>query len=407
MKSLAIFTAGILLCLPMSGWSGIESPAPETKPDVVGDFIEFFILKHNIPGASISITHNGQVAYEKGVGVANIETSSPVVSTTPFRIASVSKPITAVAIFKLLEDSGKDIQAALDMPVFGANGYLPDFAEIKDNDIYKIRLRDLLQHTGGWNSQFYDPQFDLYNIAVAMGTTPPADAPTVIRYMLKFRDLDVAPGTEYHYSNFGYNILGRVVEKLSGQPYDQYVRTHVLLPLGVDQMQIGGSRMEDLLPNESRYYDDPRTPLVPSIYDGVTLGPQAYVGFSCATMDSHGGWIATPTELVKFINGVTPGSGSVQILKEDTIQIMTAPVLGIGNDQTSLGWVVEENGAVIAHAGALESSTLSYLIRRSDGVTWAVTFNRLPIGTIDDIGPLMQELTSNMDLLIRSIDEWP
>lgn len=380
---------------------------PQVSVDAVGTFLSAFIQKYNIPGANVAVSHGGKIVYQKGLGLANVEANAPVVATTPFRIASISKPLTAVAIFKMLENSGQDIATALDKPVFGDQGYLPEYKDIQDPRVYQIRLRDLLQHTGGWDSRNYDPQFDLYNIATTMGTTPPADAKTVVSYMLKYYQLDVDPGKEFHYSNFGYNILGRVIEAQTGMPYDEYVKAQVLAPTGITAMQIGGSRLQDLLPNESRYYDDPRMPPVKSIYDNVTLGPQAYVGFSMPTMDSHGGWIATPTELIKFVNAVTPGSGVPLILKEETIQLMTTPITGIGNDQASLGWVSTKGGQEISHSGALESSTLTYLIRRADGNAWSVTFNRLPATNMDEIGQLMQELLSNMDMIVGSIDEWP
>jgi CubicO group peptidase (beta-lactamase class C family) len=340
-------------------------------------------------------------------GCANCEAGRAPTPDTPFRIASATKPITAIAIFRLLESKGGNLDAMLDRPVFGSQGYLPQFTDIRDPRVLKIRLRDLLQHTGGWNPpDGHDPQYDLINIARAMGVRSPADHTTVIRYVLKNDMLQDDPGRVFHYSNFGYNVLGRVVERLSGKPYDQYVK-EMLAPLGIRDMRIGGSQLKDLLPQEARYYDDPRAKPVPDFFDGgATSGPQAYNGFSLPTMDAHGGWIATPLDMLRILAAVTPGSGSPQLLKPETIAVMTRNVPGIGNPSASMGWVSTDNGATIGHAGALESSTLSYMTRRADGVSWAVIFNRGPYSD-EDIAGLSTQLMGGMDEAVKHTRDWP
>ncbi|UXR64311.1 beta-lactamase family protein [Bdellovibrio bacteriovorus] len=374
------------------------SKTTKTKTvDEAGAFIAGYIERHNIPAASLAISHNGHIVLQKGYGYADVEMKMAPAPNTVFRIASVSKPITAVAVFKLLEDSDRDLQTALDKPVFGKNGYLPQYKKIKDARILKITLRDLLQHTGGWNSESYDPQYDVYHIAKKMKTAVPASGDTVIRYVLQYKKLDVDPGKEYHYSNLGYNILARVIESLSKMPYEQYVQEKIFAPIGIVDMKIAGNTLKDRLPLEARYYDDPRYPQPISVFDNKTKGPQAYNGFAFHTMDGHGGWLATPTDLVKFADAVTPGAGKVQLLKPETIKVMTTANPATGNPTASLGWVSTEDGKSIAHAGALETSTLSYLNRRSDGTTWAVIFNRLPVKDLADIGVLAQDLMSGMD----------
>ncbi|WP_374000690.1 serine hydrolase domain-containing protein [Bdellovibrio bacteriovorus] len=390
-------SALLLSVLSLILMSCASKPSQTKTVDHAGDFIASYIQRYNIPGASLAISHNGQVVFQKGYGYADVEAQVAPTPETVFRIASVSKPITAVAVFKLLEKSGTDLKTALDKPVFGKNGYLPQYKKIKDARVLKITLRDLLQHTGGWNSESYDPQYDVYHIAKKMKTSVPASGDTVIRYMLQYKDLDVEPGKEYHYSNLGFNILARVIETLSKMPYEQYVQTEIFAPIGIVDMKIAGNTLKDRLPLEARYYDDPRYPQPISVFDNKTRGPQAYNGFAFHTMDGHGGWLATPTDLVKFADAVTPGAGKVQLLNPETIKVMTTANPATGNPTASLGWVSTEDGKSVAHAGALETSTLSYLNRRSDGTTWAVIFNRLPVKDLAEIGILAKDLMSGMD----------
>jgi CubicO group peptidase (beta-lactamase class C family) len=379
------------------------STPPKPKTQNFDQFLQGFIQKYNIPGASLAVAKNGQIIHTSVAGYADVENKVAPTPETPFRIASSSKPITGIAVMMLLENSGTDLQTALNRPVFGPKGYLPEYKKIKDKRALKVTLRDLLQHTGGWdsaNEKQYDPQYDLYNIAKKMKVKAPADAKSVIRYMLQYNSLDVAPGKEYHYSNFGFNILGRVIEKLSGETYEQYVQNHIFKPLGITDMKIAGSRLQDLLPNESRYYDDPRAPMAVSQFDGKTKGPEAYNEFYFPTMDAHGGFLGTPSSMVKILHAVTPELGGVQLLKPETIAVMTAPVMTIGNPTASLSWVVREGGKEISHAGALEHGTLAYFVRRPDNVTWAVLFNRLPIEKIEQLGPIAQDMIEQMNKAI-------
>ncbi|WP_413557216.1 serine hydrolase domain-containing protein [Bdellovibrio sp. HCB209] len=392
----------LLLVIPLALMGCASKPVEPKKLgyDVV---LKNFIEKHGIPGGSIAVSKDGQIVHASGAGFANVETKSPVTPETPFRIASATKPLTAIAVFQILEKSGKDLNTALNKPVFGKKGYLPEYKKIQDKRVYKITLRDLLQHTGGWDSakNDYDPQYDLYNIAQNMKVKAPADAKSVIKYMLQYRVLEVEPGKEYHYSNFGYNVLARVIEKLSGQSYEKYMQEHVFKPVGVTNMKIAGSRLQDLLPNESRYYDDPRAPEGPSQFDNKVKGPMAYNEFYFPTMDGHGGFLGTPSDLVKIANGVTPKSGGTQLLKPETIAIMTAPVAQIGNPTASMGWVVHYEGGEISHAGALEFATLSYFVRNPDGTAWSVVFNRLPVKDAGEIASIMQPLVDQMKLELK------
>lgn len=375
-----------------------SSPKKNLHAEKAGEFVGSFIKKHNIPGASVAILKDGAIVHTANFGYADVEKESAPTDTTLWRIASASKPITAVAIFKALEESGTDIEAALNKPVFGPQGYLPEYKTLRDKRVLKITLRDLLQHSAGWDSDVSgDPQYETYKIAKSMKTPVPASAKTVIAYVLKNQKLTVNPGKEFHYSNLGYNVLARVLESLTQTPYEQYVQQKVLQPLGIEDMKIAGNTLQDRLPNEARYYDDPRASLNKSVFDNKTLGPKSYNGYVFHTMDGHGGWLATPSDLVKIANAVSPWNKGLQILKPETVTLMTKPVFNIQNPTACLGWVCSDDGKTIGHAGALETGTLSYFTRRGDGYAWAVIFNRLPVQNMEDIGLLGKELLDGVN----------
>ena len=102
-------------------------------------------------------------------------------------------------------------------------------------------------------------------VTKAMGVPSPATCTDIIRWMLN-RPLDFAPGQRYAYSNFGYCILGRIIEKVSGQPYETYLQQKILAPLGIGRMSIGSSLLSGRKPNEVKYYDYPGAPLANSVF---------------------------------------------------------------------------------------------------------------------------------------------
>src|SRR5262249_47258532 len=124
-----------------------------------------------------------------------------------------------------------------------------------DPRLRTVTVRQLLQHTGGWDRGVsYDPMFIHSRIAEAMGLPSPVRAEAIVRYMMG-QPLDFDPGTRYAYSNFGYCVLGRLIEQITGQTYEEYVRARVLRPMGITRMRIGKTRLKDQFPDEAHYYD--------------------------------------------------------------------------------------------------------------------------------------------------------
>ena len=161
-----------------------------------------FMKENKVPGAALAVVRNGKLVVRRGYGFADRERKEPVEPDSLFRIASVSKPITAVAILKLAEDG----KLHLDDKVAAILGLAP-----KDPRFSDITVHQLLRHQAGFDrGASFDPMFRSVRIAKDLGVPPPAKPEHSIRYMER-RPLDVDPGARYAYSNSGYCLLGRVV----------------------------------------------------------------------------------------------------------------------------------------------------------------------------------------------------
>jgi N-acyl-D-amino-acid deacylase len=225
----------LLLLLPIRP-AYAKVPASGTSvPELssLDEILSGLLADHEIPGASLAVSKDGRLIYARGFGWADAEHQQPVQPDSLFRIASISKPITAVAVFQLIEQG----QLRLDDRVLDILKLKP--TEAGDPRLATVTIRQCLEHTGGWDrDKSFDPMFRSVLIARTLKQDPPARPQDVIQYMLGI-PLDFAPGERYAYSNYGYCLLGRVIEAVAGKPYDEQVRTALLAPLGIRRMQIG------------------------------------------------------------------------------------------------------------------------------------------------------------------------
>ena len=185
-----------------------------------------FMKEHRVPGASIAVTHQGRTVFARGYGSSDIAAKEIVQPTSLFRIASISKPITAIAILQLCEQG----KLQLEDPVFSLLGIRLNAEKKNGSDprLAEITVQHLLQHRGGWDRNLsFDAMFKSISFAQQQGVAPPATQEVVIQAMLK-QPLDFSPGERYAYSNFGYCLLGRVIERLSGMSYESFVKQNVL-----------------------------------------------------------------------------------------------------------------------------------------------------------------------------------
>jgi CubicO group peptidase (beta-lactamase class C family) len=294
--------------------------------------MEAFIKKWNIAGASVAISKNERLVFAKAYGYADRELK---ISTEPynlFRVASVSKLITSVGIMKLVEQG----KIKLDSRVFGDSGILNDsiYLNYIDPQVEQITVKQLLEHSAGWTSRWGDHMFMPTVIAKKSNKPLPVSVDDIIEFALNHR-LHFVPGSQSSYSNLGYAVLGKVIEKVSGTDYESYIRKEVLFPLGIFDMRIGGSFISERFENEVKYYEPDTTVLIEDYRGTGQMVSRTYGGNDIRTLGAAGGWIASSTDLMKLMLAIDGNDKIKDILDPETIHTMVTPE----NPQKSpLGW---------------------------------------------------------------------
>lgn len=345
-----------------------ELTATPKERQVIAGLVRPFMDAHAVPGLSIAFAHRGAVLYEQGYGFADASRRVEVTPDHRFRIASVSKPITACAVLRLVEQG----RLTLARPVFGPDGVLgttygrrPYAAGIE-----RITVDHLLTHaSGGWANDTDDP----------MAERPELSHADLISWVIASKPLTAAPGTRYAYSNFGYCVLGRVIEKVTGQSYAQHVRQAMLDRCLIRDMMIAGNRLSERAPLEVEYFGE--------------RGDDPY-GWNVRRMDSHGGWLAAARDLARFATYLDGPDGTWHLLSPATIRTMTTP--STVNPRYARGWVVDGHGTW-SHDGNLPGTT-AVMVRTSSGLCWAALANTRQ---------LQSKLSVALDRLLWNLSRWP
>lgn len=347
------------ISFPLLSFAAEVESQPTPTPDelkAIADIAKGFLDKYKCPGLSVAIARKGQIVYAEGFGVADKASGARVTTSHLFRICSVTKPITSVAIYLLIE-RGK---LKLDDLVFGPQGVLgKDFQTRDVKFVEEITIHHLLTHTaGGWSNSSNDPMF----------TDPKLNHHELITWTLKNRPLEDKPGAHFAYSNFGYCILGRLIEKVSDSPYEKFVRDNIFRKCGILDMRLAGNTLAERAKNEVVYHDQ--------------TGEDPY-GMNVHRMDSHGGWLGTPSDAVKFAMHVDGFDYTPNILAKKTIATMIAPTPA--SPGYASGWFVN-GGPNRWHPGNLRGAA-SFLVHTGRGLCWAAFANtRVPGGVdLDDL----------------------
>jgi N-acyl-D-amino-acid deacylase len=395
---------------------GQPTGLPMPKMAAYDKLMESFMREHRPPGAALAVAYHGRLVYARGFGHADLEKHEPVHPASLFRIASVSKPFTATAVLHLVEQGQLKLDERV-LPLLNLEPLLERGARM-DPRWQEITVRHCLQHTGGWDR---DKSFDPMGaetaeaVAKALKVRLPIHPRQIIRYTMG-KPLDFTPGTAYAYSNFGYCVLGRVIEAVTRKPYHEFVREKILAPLGIREMRQGKNLLRDRAPGEVKYYDSKHR--TGRAISGPEIGKQVPLpyGVECLeTMDANGGWIASAVDLMRFAVALDDPK-KCPILKEETIMTMLAPPPGpVGHGPKgrpkesyyACGWDVRPGGKpgryTKWHTGGL-AGTSTLLVCRADGVDWAVLFN----GDADKQGKAFADLID--PLLHQPADEthdWP
>lgn len=246
------------------------------------------MTRASIPGVSVAIARKGRVEWTQGFGMADVENGVPVTPSTRIRLGSISKPITAIAVMQLVERDKIGLDAEVQR-------YLPAFPRKP----WPITIRQMLGHQSGIRHYRADGS-DLDSTKHYTDRQEPlkifADDPLLFE-----------PGTQFSYTTYGFNVLGAVVEAVSGMSYTEYVRQNIFASAGMDQ--IGADDTYAIIPHRARGY---------RLENGVLQ--------NCHLADTSnkipgGGYISTAADLVRFAMAVNAG----KLVKKDSTRLMFTP----------------------------------------------------------------------------------
>jgi CubicO group peptidase (beta-lactamase class C family) len=362
------------------------------------------MAKHGIPGGAVGVVKDGRLVLVRGYGWADSAAHVPVEPDALFRLASISKPITSAAVLTLVEQGKLDLDAK-------AFSFLTDLqppaGAAVDPRLATITVRQLLYHSGGWNRDAtFDPIDISKTIAQAVGAPEPASTETVIRYM-KGKPLQFDPGQAFNYSNFGYVILGRVIERVSGMSYGDFVRTQVLAPMGITHMRLGRTLLADRARGEVHYYE--KAGLVPSVFPGAGLVPWPYGFFHLEAWDASSAWIASAPDMMRFMTAVDDLPSRPDFLSPQTMATMLAhPPAPLWQNSAywyGMGWSVRpvNGGTIWWHGGSLMGTT-TLLVRAHNGVSWVALFNARDVPPTSSFD---EEVDAALWKAVGAVHTWP
>jgi CubicO group peptidase (beta-lactamase class C family) len=328
---------------------GAQAPAaepPAVRAEAIEAAVTAALARIGIPGASVAIASGGALRLDAGYGLADVENEVPARPATMYRLASLSKPITAAAVLKLAEDGKLDLDAPIQR-------YVPAFPEKP----WPLTARLLLAHLGGVRH---------YRDDEPANTRPYSGVEGGLAF---FKDdpLVAEPGTRYVYSTYGYNLLGAAVEGACGRPYLDCMRDLVFTPAGMTAIR--PDEVQPLIPNRAQGY-------VRSREGELRNAPLADVSYKVP----GGGFIATASDAARFGAALLGGS----LLSAESLRAMLTPQREQGGRPTGygLGLGVASSGTrrEAWHVGGQERvSTVLYLLP-DDGVCVAVLANLQGVG---------------------------
>lgn len=299
------------------------------------------MAKAGVPGVSITVLRDGRRVWSEGLGFADLEQRVRVTPLTRFRIGSVSKSLTAAALGLLVEAGRLD----LDAPV---QRYVPGFPVKR----WPVTARQLGGHTAGIRHYRGDEFLSMRRYA------------TVEDGLAIFRGdpLEFEPGTRYLYSSYGWNLLSAVIEGASGEPYLDFMRTKVLLPLGL--RQIVPDQPDSIIAFRARWYTGAR--------DSLANAPYVDQSYKWA----GGGFLSTTEDLAAFGQAMLAGT----LLEPGTFALLTTSQRTRDGKETGygIGWAVSRDSAGrrrISHSGGSTGGTAYLILYPDEGLVLAMLAN--------------------------------
>ncbi|NYD51420.1 CubicO group peptidase (beta-lactamase class C family) [Actinomadura luteofluorescens] len=361
--------------------------------------VKSLMQARNIPCGSLAVMRKGKLVLARGYTWSD-DAALSVQPTSLFRLASLSKAVTATAVTRLVQDGKLSLSAR----VTDLLTLTPPPGQSADPRLGQVTVRRLLQHLGGWDRDISgDPTYRDRTTAKLLGVPLPITREHMVQYGTGLK-LDHDPGSTFAYSNYGYLLLGQIIAKAAGTSYEQYVQENVLAPMGITRMRPGRSLAAGRAAGEVPYFSQ-RTG--PSVFDevGTTL-PAPYGTFNVENRTPMGGWLASAVDYVRFTQ---IHDGGTSVLGSSSIaSIFAKPETGLnsGGSYYGFGWYVRDvtGGRNTWHSGALDG-TSTIVTRRYDGVTWALLFDQR-----DDPSGLTYEyddFSAPLHKVANALTTWP
>ena len=329
--------------------------------------IRQYMNKWQFKGASLAITRNDSLLYAKGYGWADEDRGIEMQPGHILRMASVSKLMTAVGIM-VLQDKG---MLNIKDTVFGPSGILRDTlftAVIKDKNYHKITVENLLRHQGGFHR---DPLFSSRDVKHQLQLEHAPVKEDFYRLVLR-RRLKFMPGSWQSYSNFGYLLLSEIIEKVSGMPYEEFMRKEVFAPAGCFDMHIAGSYYENKRKNEVRYYTHEGDGKYIEEYNGSgKIVERCYGGNNIPLLSGAGAWCGSPAEIARLVASIDGDPGVPDIISAESFRLMTEY---FDKNTFSLGWNDTDPAKGWSRSGTL-SGTCALVKHFPDGECWILITN--------------------------------
>lgn len=341
------------------------SAIPELKK--MDKKIEAFMKKWELKGVSLAIARNDSLLYAKGYGWADQENNVKMGPGNILRIASVSKLVTAAGIMKLKEEG----KLSLDDKVFGPEGILSDSlytSWIKDRHIYDITVEHLLRHQAGFGR---DPLFSVLDVRqqLKLDRTPEDDD---YIYVTLRKNVRFKPGESQSYSNFGYMLLSKIIERTSGQSYEEYIQENILQPAGCTDFHIAGNYYTEKRENEVRYYThEGPGKFVPEYNGSGNMVERSNGGNNIRALSGAGAWTASPAELCRLVCSMDRDTLVPDVLSLNSINEMTEY---FDSNTFSLGWNDTKPNGTWTRTGTL-AGTSALVKRFPNGELWVMVTN--------------------------------
>jgi CubicO group peptidase (beta-lactamase class C family) len=342
---------------------GADTHLPIPAPDKLVDALFTHVITNNGPGAAVLVAQDGKVLFQAGYGLADVAQGTAFSPETKTRIGSITKQFTASAILKLQEEGKLSVEDKL-------SKYFPDFPRGGE-----VTLRHLLTHTSGIHSYTDKPDF--------LGqVTKPIKAEDLLA-LFKNDPFDFDPGKKWHYDNSGYFLLGRIIEKVSGQSYAEYLQKNFFDPLGMKNTGVHHSG--PALPHEALGYE---------FSDGKFTNA---LNWDMSWAGGAGALYSTVQDLFRWNEGVFGG----KFLSEVSLKSAWTPVKTEENPEDSpdngygYGWQIAtlRGARQISHGGGLNGFSSIILRLPRESFTVVVLANALPGAPGADPSQLAQIVT--------------